>query len=191
MGTQLLPELARESADFNRRIASTVDTEARQLESLDASHDQQASSRRRRAARSARQALRFTLAQVPKADDFWQDLLALFDEGLRGDEARDASRFAREVVESCSELVRSTRELWDVAARAGATPEGLADLDALSRRVEELKAAAEQTHAFLNRPLPTVDPAVLDAAEAAVAGGHYKTPEQIRARLPGSYGHDR
>ncbi len=185
MATQLLPELARENAASNRRAAQIVDAARRQLESLESSLGSQPEEVRRWLSRSARQALRYTLAQMPMTSALWQDILAVFEEGLRAEEAKELIRFAHELAETWSELVRSTRVLWEVAARAGAAPEGSHELDAAERRVQELKNAIGQTHAFLNRPRPPVDPGALDAAGAAVAEGRYKTPEDIRARFRG------
>jgi hypothetical protein len=180
----LLAELAQENAASNRRVASSVDAEARRAERL-RPLPEQSGALRRRLARSAREALRYALGQAGGARGLWQSALALFEEGLEGGEAGVAVRAVLEVFDSWLSVARSTRDLWGTAERAGAAPEGLEELDTAAREVEAFRAAAEKLLAFLTRDRPPVDPAALERARQAIAAGKYKDPEAVRAGLHG------
>jgi hypothetical protein len=180
----LLPELARENAASNRRIASSVGAAARRADDLRQSPTQ-AGAVRRRAARGAREALRYAVGQAAHAHGLWQEALALLQEGQEGDEARASVRAVLEVFDSWQSVAGSTRELWAAVERAGATPEGLHELDAASQDIEAFRAAAEKLLAFLTRERPPVDPAALERARQVVAEGKYKDPEAVRAGLRG------
>ena len=131
MTTLLLPELARENAASNRRVARSVDTAASQP----------------RVTHSAREALRYSLGQAALARGHWQDVLALFEDGVEGGEAREAVHAVLDFFDSWFDLARSTRALWQAAGAPGAAPEGL---DAATREVEALRRNAEEMRAFLD-----------------------------------------
>jgi hypothetical protein len=175
MSTLLLPELARESAASNRRLARSVE-DLRQREEVQPTLPQAGTG-------SAREALRYTLFRAAEASSLWQGTVALFQDGLDGHEARDVLQAVLEVFDSWFGLVKSTRDLWHTTDPTGASPEGLEELDAVSRDIELLKTAAEEMRTFLNRSRPPVDAAVLEKARQAVVQGRYKTPEAVRARL--------
>jgi hypothetical protein len=180
----LLLELAQENAASNRRIASSIDAEAGRAEKLRQLRNQ-LGTLRRRVACSAREALRYALGQAGDARGLWQGVVGLFDEGLEGGEARAAVRGSLEVFDSWFRVAQSTRALWTTAERAGATPEGLHELDEASQEIESFRAAAEKLLAFLTRERPPVDPATLERARQAVAEGKYKDPEAVRDGLRG------
>lgn len=180
MSTLLLPELAQENATFNRRVALAVEAEAQHLEKLRQLQERLLTLRRRMTS-STREALRCTLAQAAEAHGLWQGTLALFEDGLEGVEAREVLQVVLEVFDSWFSLVKSTRGLWHTAEQAGTTPEGLDTVDEASRDIQALRVAAEELRAFLTRPQPSVDPALLEKARQAVAQGRYKTPEAVRA----------
>jgi hypothetical protein len=180
----LLPDLARGRADSNRRAADLLDAEARHLTELRRLHAQ-LGILRRRVARNAREALRYTLVELGESRHFWQEVRALLEDGLEGHEARRAIQAAVEYFDSWFGLERSSRELWRIAEQAGATPEGLEQLDAASREAQALRAGAEKLRDFLTRPSSPVDPAVLEKARQAIAQGGYKDADAVRTSLRG------
>jgi hypothetical protein len=180
MSMLLLPELARETAASNQRIARSVQTAATRSEELRQGHEKPASERQQ-LMRTAREALRYTLGQAAEAQGQWQDTLSLLGDGLEANEARDVLQAAVDVLDSWFVLLNSTRDLLQVAERSGAAPEGREDLDAAQREMEKVKAAADEMRAFLGRAWPPVDPALLDKARQAITHGKYKTAEAIRA----------
>jgi hypothetical protein len=182
--SMLLPDLARGRADSNRRAADLLDAEARHLTELRRLHAE-LGTLRRRVARNAREALRYTLLELGESRHVWQEVRALFEEGLEGHEARRAIQAAVDYFDSWLGLEKSTRELWRIAEQAGATPEGLEQLDAASREAGALRAAAEKLRDFLTRPPSPVDPAVIERARQAIARGEYKDADAVRASLRG------
>jgi hypothetical protein len=180
----LLPDLARENAASNRRIASSVGAAARRADDLRQSQAE-AGAVRRRAARAAREAVNYACGQAAHAHCLWQEALALLKEGQEGDEARASIQAILEVFDSWLSVAGSTRDLWAAAERAGATPEGLQELDEASQEIGSFRAAAENLLAFLTRERPPIDPAALERARQAVAEGKYKDPEAVRAGLRG------
>jgi hypothetical protein len=178
MSTLLLPELARENAASNRRIAHSVEFAARCLEQQPQLHDDS-----RPAMRSAQEALRHTLGQATEARNQWQAVLGAFADGLEGDEGREMLQVILDLFDAWCSLVQPTRELCARAAQLGAVLEGLDRLDSAANEVATLRTAAEDLRTFVTAPRPAIGPGVLDRARQAVAQGRFKSPEAVRARL--------
>ena len=178
MAMLLLPELARENAASNRRVAQSVTTAAQRMGTVEEAEEKRVTLRQ-----SAREAMRYTLAQATEARSLWQGTLTLFEDGLEGGEAREALRAMAEVFEAWFGLDKTTRELWQRAIQTGAVSQGLEELDAASHDVATAHKAAEELDAFLGRTRPPVDATMLENARQAIAQGRYKTPELVRSRL--------
>ncbi len=172
----LPPELSREMVEFNRKLADSVKSR------WEGRRGEDAASLRRRGTRAARELTRFALSRSSDARAAWEGALEFIEEGVRGEDAREAVQVARNVIDSWLALAQQARELWqDVAATTGAIPEGLGELDAAEAEVTKIKSAADQTHAFLNRARPPVDPALLEKGQEEIAQGRYRTAEQIHS----------
>jgi len=61
--------------------------------------------------------------------------------------------------------------MWELAAKAGASPEGLEKLDAASREIEAFKRALENILKLVTKPRPPIDPTILDEAAQRIAEG--------------------
>ncbi len=139
---------------------------------------------RRRGARAGRELTRFTLSRKTDARSVWEGALEALAEGMSGEEARERLEGVREVIDSWFALAKKTHELWrDVSAATGAVPEGLDELAGAEREVVEVKAAAEQMHAFLTRNHPPVEPPLLRKRREDIEQGRFKTPEEMRSGL--------
>jgi len=180
MSTLLLSELVRESAASNQRIAKSVDAAAQRPEEPRPSADKGV---HRTKTRDAREALRYTLRQDVEVRGLWQGAVTLFEDGLEGEQARALLDVVLEAFASWFGLVKSTRDLWQTAVRAGAISEGQEELEAACQNVEKARKAAQDMRDFLSRPWPAVDPALLENARKAMAEGRYSSAEVVRARL--------
>jgi hypothetical protein len=182
MSTLLLPDLARENAASNRRIAHSVAVAAEQLEQ---GFRGQVESRslRGQAARGAQKALDHALAQAEAARAHWQGVLGAFEDGMPRDEGQEMLQVILDVFDAWFSLVQPTRDLSARAADLGAAPEGLDRLDAASRAVAALRSAAEELRGFVTAKRAPIDPAVLARARDAMAQGRFKSPDAVRARL--------
>jgi hypothetical protein len=180
MSMLLLPELARENAASNRRIAHSVESAARDFGQLRPPEDQ-IQSVRQQTTRIWREALGYTLRQAVEARNLWQSARALLEEGLEKDEAVTVVQAAVEVFDSWIKLLEPTRELWQAAAQYGANLDGFIDLNSASVDLLALRDTAEQLRGFLVGPRAPVDPGLLDEARQAMAQGRFKSPEAIRA----------
>jgi hypothetical protein len=184
MSLLLLHDLAHEKAASNRRIAQSVVSAAQRVEELRRLKEK-LTTPRRRITSDTQEALRYTLAEAAEARSIWQGARELFEEGLEGGEARELLQVVLEVFASWFGLAKTTRDLWQVTVEVGATPEGLTELDLAEGHVQALQKSAEDLKAFLTRARPPVDPALLDKARQAVGQGRFKSPEEVRSRLPG------
>ncbi len=183
MATLLVSELAREHAASNRRVAQSVQAEARRLEEV-GQPGIDVANLTRRGTRGAREALRITRAKAAEARQLWDAGMAFFEDGLAGDEARGLIQAFADFFDSWFDLAAATRDyVHHTAAQAGVSPAGEEDLDTACRDVEALRKAAAELRDFLNRPLAPVDPAALERAREAVAQGRYQTPEAVRSRI--------
>jgi hypothetical protein len=182
MGTELLSELTRENTAHLRRVTAAVDAEARRLEELERAPAELAHIRRR-AARAAREATRQAIAGAAEVERLWRGVLACLNEGLEKGVAAALVTSAAGSFEPLHELVTEVWGLWATAGRAGAVPEGIDELNTVTRKVEELRATAERMRVFLATPRPAVDPALLADAVQAVADGRVQSPEAVRAGL--------
>lgn len=180
MSTLLLPDLAREMAAFNRRVADSVEAETRRVEKLrEAMEPDEAL--RKRATLSAREALRHTLSQAPDAQAVWHTVLELLKDGLSGEELTELLRDVRDAVETWLTLAQKTRGLCESAKANSAAEAGLAELARAEASVREVKAAAEKVAAFMSRPRPPIDPARLQRGREEADQGRVRSPEQMRA----------
>lgn len=175
MSTLLLPDLARENAASNRRVARSVEQLRPKLEAV--------KSAPRDLANGAREALRYTLVRAAEVRDFWQAALALLEEGLEGGESRDVVQAVLEAFDSWLTLVESTRGLCAGVVQGDHGQLPLTELDAASDEMQRLREAVVELHGFLGRPWPAIDSQVLARARQAVAQGRYLTAEAVRNRL--------
>jgi hypothetical protein len=182
MSTLLLPELARENAASNRRIAHSVEVAARRLEQGPQSHDDWRPLPRQ-AMRSAQEALRHTLGQATEARNQWQSVLGAFADGLEGDEGREMLQVILDLFDAWFSLVPPTRDLCARAVQLGAVLEGFDQLDMAAIDVATLRTAAEMLRASVSAARPAIDPTVLERARQAIAQGRFAGPEAVRARL--------
>jgi len=165
-----LAELVREKAASNRRIAQSAQMEAGHIEPL-RELQQELARLRRRIARSAREMTRYTLGDVPTLRSWCQSIREVLEEGLPGPEARELLQVHLEVIGSWFGLVEQSRGMWELAAKAGASPEGLEKLDAASREIEAFKRALENILKLVTKPRPPIDPTILDEAAQRIAEG--------------------
>jgi hypothetical protein len=182
MATLPLPELAREMAAFNRRVAESVEAEARRAEKLQQEQGH-AEAHPKSVTRSAREALRHTLSQAPDAQAVWQTVLEAVKDGISGEDLKRILGDVRSVLETWLTLAEKTRTLWGFAAATGAPPDSLADLTEAEATIRQIKAEAERLYAFATRTKPAVDPALLQRGRSEVEQGRARTPEQMRAGL--------
>jgi hypothetical protein len=181
----LEPDLGRQMVEFNRRVAESAKAGWRPRQA------ENAASLRRKGTRAARELTRVALSRGSDAGAYWEGALEVIEEGVRGEEAREAVRVVRDIIDSWLALAQKARELWqDVAAATGATPEGLDELDAAEAEVMQVKSAAEKTYTFLSRARPPVDPGRLEKGQEEIAQGRYRTAEQIRADYPEAKGEE-
>jgi hypothetical protein len=180
MSTLLLPELAREIAGSNRRVADSLEAESRRLTDLHQKAEN-LDALKRRAARSARSAMATALSRRAEAIDFWQSALDDFREGVGDAQSKAMLGDVREIIESWLRLAQFSREVALFAVISGNPPEPMAELDAAEAAIRQVQAAVDTMSDFLNRPRPAVKAAILDAGRAEIAQGHFRTAEQIRA----------
>ncbi len=102
---------------------------------------------------------------------------------MQRDEAHEMVKVILDVFDAWFSLVQPTRDLSARAAELGACPEGLDRLEAAVREVTALRSSAEELRAFVTATRPSIDPAVLAKARAAVSQGRFKSPEAVQARL--------
>jgi hypothetical protein len=181
MSTLLLPELAREMAAFNRRVADSVEAEARRVERLQ-EELAQADTLRKTTTRSAREALRHTLSQFPDAQAVWRTALEVVRDGVEGGDLKQMLQDVQSVVDTWLTLAEKTRVLCRFAAPAVA-PDKLDELTQAEAAIREVKTAAEKMSAFVTRPKPAVDPARLQQGRNDIEQGRIRTAEQMLARL--------
>lgn len=182
MSMLLFPDLARENAASNRRVAHSVALAAQRLEQ-GAERHAEPRALRRQAERSAQTARDHTLEQAAAARAHWQSVLNTFEDGMQRDEAHEMVKVILDVFDAWFSLVQPTRDLSARAAELGACPEGLDRLEAAVREVTALRSSAEELRAFVTATRPSIDPAVLAKARAAVSQGRFKSPEAVQARL--------
>jgi hypothetical protein len=131
----------------------------------------------------AREALDNTLREAEENRRLWDGVLAMVGEGIEGGECRDLLQRQLGLFDAWFALLQVTRHSITAAAEAGAAPEGAEALEAAAGQMERLRKAAADMLAFVTRPRPPVDPAVLDRARKAVAQGQFEGPEAVRSRL--------
>jgi hypothetical protein len=165
----LMPELARERADSNRKIAAIA--EAARL--------------RREGAPAARKLTRLAIARGPDAREQWQEVTEALRGGLSGETATEVVGVTLEVADTWLEMARVARQL---CVEAGAGPEGLEQLDEVEKEVRQVRTEAERTQAFLTRPRPPIDAERLEKGRRDIAEGRFKTAEEIGASRTGQGG---
>ena len=180
MSTLLLPELAREVAESNRRVADSFEAELQRLEQL-RTEAKESGALKRRAARSARGAASNTLSRKAEVVGAWQHALELLEDGLSTEQAKGILQEIRHIIESWLNLARHCRALGTFATTLGSPPEWLAGLNAAETEVQQVKVAVENMHTFFSRPRPPVNPALLELGRSEIAGGHYRSGQQICA----------
>jgi hypothetical protein len=187
MSALLLPELARETAGSNRRVAEKLEAESRRLEQLrEKAEDGQAL--KKQATRSARGATGTTMSRKADVLGLWQHALEVFADGLEGGQARDLLQTLRESIDSWLRLAEDCRAMWRFAATLGSPPQGPEGLDAAEEEVKRVKAAVEKMQAFLSRPRPPVDVGRFEKGREDLAQGRYRTGAQIRSGNPPAEG---
>src|SRR5262245_53378919 len=165
----LLPELAQERADSNRKIAAIA--EAARL--------------RREGAPAARKLTRLAILRGPDAREYWQEAREALREGASGEKARDIVGLTLDVADTWLEMAREARRVWE---EPGATPEGLEQLAEIEEEVQQVRAEAARAQAFLTRPMPPIDADRLEKGRQAIAEGRFKTAAEIRSARPGEKG---
>lgn len=163
----LMPELARERAESNRKVAALAEA-ARQ---------------RREGAPAARALTQLAITRGLEARQCWQEAIEALRGGLSAEGAREVVGLALDVTNSWLAIVRTARLLWE---EAGSPAEGTEQLDAVEKEVEQARAAAARAHAFLTGPRPPIDAARLEKGRQAVAEGRFKTAEEIRSARRGA-----
>jgi len=152
----LLPELAKENAESNRRVLLSVEKEAQLLDRMRQAEAEEASLRRK-ISRSARETMQYTLSRATDTGDLWKFVVARFEEGLSGDKPKNLLCLALEVFDSWLALKSATDRLRRIAESVGATLEGTEELEQAASEAQRLKKAASDMLAFLNRPHPPID----------------------------------
>jgi hypothetical protein len=180
MSTLLLPELAREMAGSNRRVADSFEAESRRLTDL-RQKAENPDALKRRAARSARSAMGTALSRQAEALDIWQSALDDFREGVGDVQSNAVLRDVHDIIESSFRLARFCRELAHFAVIGGNPAESLGELDAAEAAIRQVQAAVEKMSNFLNRPRSPVDVARLETGRGEIAQGRFRTAEQIRS----------
>jgi hypothetical protein len=176
MSSLSMPQLGRDIVESYRKASVSVG------ETLRLDPSQNTDSVRRRAARSARELIRFTLSRRGDARAVWQGALEVIEDGLNGEQSREVMRVVQDVIDRWFGLARKSRDWWrDVEAATGAKPELLDELDAAEKDVQDVRSAAEKVLGFLTRPRPPIDPARLEQGIKDIAEGRFKTAEQAQS----------
>ncbi len=180
MSALLLPELAREMAGSNRRVAATLEAESHRLEKLRA--EEEGSEGLARWARlGARGATAATLSRKVEVLGLWQQTQGVFAEGLNGERALGLLQIVLETIESWLFLARVGRAVWTNVEALGGPVEGTEGLRAAEEEITRAKGQVEKIYAFLTRPRFPVDPALLEKGQEEIARGKYKIVDQIRS----------
>jgi hypothetical protein len=180
MSTLLLPELARELAASNRRVADSFEAESRQLQELQLTAGER-HALKVRAVRSARAAAAATLGRKTETLAVWRNVLDVLHDGLDDGRSNELLKHVLDTIDTWLRLAQDSRDLWGFAAALGAPQEGADELRAAEEEVRRVKGTAESMNTFLGRPWPPVDPSLLERGRNEIAQGRYRTAEQIRA----------
>jgi hypothetical protein len=183
--TLLLPELAREIAGSNRRVAESLATESRRLEDLQQEMNEP-EALRKRAARSAQGATTATLSRNADIAGVWQRTLEILEDGLAGDQAKELLQNVLDIIDSWLGIAQKSRDIWRLATALGNSAEGLAELDAAEQEAKRVRTAVEKMQVFFSRTRQPLDVARLEKGRADVAEGRFKNPEQMRSGLGGA-----
>ena len=159
MSALLLPELAREMAASNRRVADSVEAESHRLEELRGAMEQ-AEPLRKRALRSAREAWSCALNRKADPRAVWQNAWEIIEDGLDGEKARDLLADIQNLIDAWFRLAQTARLLWRIAASAGAVPDthrrrptrvrsGLDGSSVMSRDAQRRRGLEEESQRWL------------------------------------------
>src|SRR5258708_2970289 len=104
MSNLAIPHLMKETAEFNRRVADSVEPEFWRAGKPD-----DAVSLRRRGMREARQLTRFTLSRSWDCRAAWDTALEVLGDGVAGEEATEVLQIARDIIDSWLQLAEKAR----------------------------------------------------------------------------------
>jgi hypothetical protein len=185
MSMLLLPELAREMASSNRRVAEFLEVESQRLEKL-RGEIHEAETLKKMATRSALGATMATLGRKADVAGVWQRTLEILKDGQEGEQAKTLLHDVGDIIDSWLRLAQKSRALWALAEALGTSPEGLEELEAAEKEAKRVQTAVEKTQLFLSSARSPIDAGRLQKGEEDFIETKFKNPDEMRSRLGGA-----